>query len=424
LAAAPLLLVLLVAGGYIQYQVEKSYNTSIPGNTETLVRLDVYALGKSMLRDLLRRKKGVASRVKGVSLPANLFVYTLSGKPGCWFTKVSIRKPAAFGESLRSMGFRQQSSAADTSLFSNEAHTCMVLWCRSGAAIAFSPSGADASGELWSLLRNHHMVEVNKSPFKEIRNLNGHIVFMAPEGNGSLYFGRGSVDMVARLKIQGWTLPPAAQYAVNAKEDLLHFWCYADWKPILSGRSFRLGEIQLNGDSLGTGLRGVEARIGAPITQKDTVITYDYNDNFEKVAQVTVKETAVPLLFFRVAAPLSLSRYLERRNVISENRIDRKAFPLYQLFVTDSTRDLTISTSPAVAPASLVDTTALIGLTADFRRLAALPDLAVFRRYAGVLDRLTLRGYKSDTATLTIEGRLLCVDKSRSSFLALSQLLN
>jgi hypothetical protein len=83
------------------------------------------------------------------------------------------------------------------------------------------------------------------------------------------------------------------------------------------------------------------------ISQSDSIVTYDYDDDFNKIEKKSVQERVVPDLYFRLEARTKLFEYLKHKNAIQIVGTDTifTTIPLYKMYVHSTTKALEISTT-------------------------------------------------------------------------------
>ncbi len=150
-------------------------------------------------------------------------------------------------------------------------------------AMAYAPSGEKTIDILADLVLKNNTLTVAQSPLSAIKEQEGHITFTDGNCKGHLDFEKGEINFTALIPVEGWMMNAKAQHRKPAEQSALFMWCYALPESLFRHKSFTAGPVTLYGDSLlATGLKGFELEITEPVVQQDSVVTYDYNDDFEK----------------------------------------------------------------------------------------------------------------------------------------------
>lgn len=428
IALSVLLLTVLLFWGYVSYKQRASYQTLIPENTTALLRVDVYRVYRSLAGSLFKRPKKKRPRFpEGISIPANIFCYTVKDAPASTlFTTLPIDNVKALAQSLNRLGFRQTAATSAGMTFAeNSNRSCVLAYDDKHIAIALLPGKETLLPVLASLLQQEHMVTVAQSPFSKIKEQEGHITFLSDQGQGQLSFDQGAI--VASLEWQaeglaGKGLPQPA----SDKEDALNLYWLGDATRWLQGKQFTADSLHLSGDSLlAAHPRGLLLNIGATTVQLDSVVTYDYNDDFEKVATVTVQEHRVPDVRLRLLADTTLYGYLQRAGIASKdsNTLERQVFPLYKVYTGTAPGSLWAATSKqAPATAATARGPFIFYLQADFDRLLQIPDLAWLGRYIQPYRQIHAYARPVHGNRVALHVRLDCKNSGESALLQLPRL--
>lgn len=428
IVAAIVALAALSFWGYVRYQQQASYDALIPANTDALIRVDMYDIYRSLGSSIFKRRRSERRFFKGLSVPANIFCYTLKGGPdNTLFTTLAVDDTTALAQSLTGMGFSRLPAVAGGIVFAtNKSQTCILAYNAARIAFALSPRKEAVQATLIRLLKQENMIAVTQSPFSKIEELKGHITLLSEKGKGRLEFRKGSIDAEMEWKadsIKTWELP-GAQIGQRNALDLYWLGLAPQW---LAGKQFTMGDISLSGDSLlAARPRGFILKIGETTVQKDSVVTYEYNDDFEKVATVSVKENRVPGIGLQLLADVTLYDYLRRAGIVSKdsNVLQRNIFPLYKVYTGSLPGSLWAGTSPQ-APAPLPDMATgpvVFHLQADFDRLKQIPDLAWLNHYTSPFSAVTFQARQQRDQRIRFIFHLSCKKTEESALLQLQPL--
>lgn len=424
------LIVVLLASfwGYIKYQQQTSYQTSIPKNTTALLRVDVYGIYKSMLGEYFRKKKSRPQNIlKGITIPANIFCYTIKGKqPTTFFLSVPVDDVKKLRESLDAQKLIPLGKEMNgISMFNTANKKWTIAYNNTRLAIAYSVEREMVTDMLKDIVSQKNMVPVASSNFKAVCYEKGHLTFLSGSNKGSLNFNRGNIAGTFTLLANNLTIPAKANHQKTEPGDAINLWCYADFKPLLTGKTFSLDSLSINGDSLlKYNLHGIELTIAKPVLQRDSVITYDYNDDFEKVATTTIKEKKIPGISFMISADAHpLYQYLLRANFIDKEHsiVRRSLFPLYQLNTTERYGHLNVSTiKETSAQKPTIISPHFFGLYINFEQLMLQDDLTLLHRYIKPYKILQARAERKNVQEIKLDVTLFFKDNNRQS---ISQIL-
>lgn len=431
ITTAILILLFVSFWAYIQYQRSASYKTHIHKDAAVLIRVDVYDIYKSLLSDYAKiKKRKKESFLGGLGVPANIFVFTLNSKqPTTLFTALPVEDPGELERSLKQhaatwlpvdhapSGIRMQQS---------QDGKWTIAFNTSVIAMAYSPFQENTADVLADLVLKKNTVTVEQSRLSGIKEQQGHITFTDGNYKGSIDFGKGEIDVIASIPAKGWNITTKAQHRQPGKESSLFMWCYTLPETLLRHKTFTTVAGPISGDSLlAAGLNGFELEITDPVVQLDSVVTYEYNDDFEKVATLTVKESKVPGLYaFMSADPVLLTRYLQQNNMVNADSgaVNPALFPLYKLYAGQEASGVLLSTLKGTTTEQVrLTSPEFFNLYVNFDRLRAQPEFAVLQRYVQPFAVLDVRATCPDGNLIQAKGKLYFKNKSTNALLQLLQ---
>ncbi len=426
ITTAILVLLFVSFGGYIQYQRNASYQTRIPANTRMLIRIDVVGIGKSVAWEYLWRKEGKKeSTFRGLSLPANLFVFTLQDKqPTTFFSVIPISDPDAFRQSIKN---REQIRKSKHEILPGidlirDGHFTLG-YNNKYAVLVYSQGKEEVQQAVMDILQDKNTIPVANSSFRNIKEQEGHITFLSGGHYGSLDFNKGNILMQASLFARGISAPAQINHPAPDTADVLSLWLYADGVPLLANKIFNIDTFCISGDSLlASKPKGLSFRIMQPQLQKDTVITYEYNDDFEKVATTSVAEKMIPGIVLEVEAEgTTLYQYLVRQRILHKDSgtVNRQAFPLYQAYATSTATKFLLSTARHPEAAAPATSNNFFGLYIDFVRLHQQPEFATLNRFIAPFERMEASAVRDGAKRCTLKARLIFKNKKQNALFLL-----
>lgn len=432
ITTAILVLLFVSFWGYIQYQRDASYKTHIHKDVAMLARVDVYDIYKSLLSDYFKiKKRKQESFLGGLGIPANIFVFTLNNKQATTlFTSFPLEDPGELDRSLKQHAAAWEpvdGAASGVNMKRSPDGKWTIAYNADVLAMAYSPSRENITEALSDLVLKKNTVMVNASRLSGIKEQEGHITFTDGNYKGSINFDKGEIDAFAEIPAKGWNITTKAQHREPAKEGALYMWCYSLPEILFAHKTFTTGAGPLSGDSLlAAGLKGFELEITDPVLQQDSVVTYEYNDDFEKVATVTVKENKVPGLHAFISAdPVLLGNYLQQSNMVSADSglVNPALFPLYKLYAGTRQSGILLSTLKGnVAEPAGLTSPEIFNLYINFDRLKAQPEFALLQQYVQPFTILDIRGTCPDGSLIQAKGKLYLKNKSTNALLQLLQI--
>lgn len=437
--AAILVLLLVCFTGYVQYRKWVSFRTLIHKDATSLIRINVYGIIQSAAIDLIRggtspgkkeHGKKEPEEKTGIDLPANVFVYTVKGKAATTlFTSLSINDRKAFERTVRKL---LKEPVTDST---NPVYTVIagldgqvtIAYNKAIAAIAYSAGREEVLSILTDVLAERNVVPVAESRFSEIKKRTAHIAYMDEHDNhGLLRFKDGRIIAGVFLPVDGLQLPEQTTHPVRSSQSCLNFWLNADLKKMLTGKKWTIDRYTIEGDSLLKYYHGAtQLEVKGTVLQKDSIITYGYNDNFEKIAQVELRETAVPQIQAMLRADGSgLYRYLAGQGLIHADSgiVNRAVFPLYQLYVWKTATGLQLGTGKTPPANKQVTDRVCSGLEVDFDQLLRQQQIPMAGKYLQPLKSLSVKAFVESDQLITIDAVLHFDDAHKNAAVLLMDL--
>ncbi|MBB2147737.1 hypothetical protein [Pedobacter gandavensis] len=377
ISATIILLLLISVYGYLKFRESHSYNQIIAKNAHVVFKLNVDGLLSTMATDFIgnpgyylkNNEKGV--RRPGFSIPANIFFYSLNtGAPSSLYSSLALGDTTGLNAYLKrvlkikdfrattkgdrtGVSGRQESAieeGAEQIVGTSADRKITVAYDRKILAIAYSFKRESVMEELNDILDQKNRMEDAAPLMLALKKAKGHLSWTTTAYTGEVNFKDGGVEIDGLFPTEGLEIPTQPHSSIKfADNSLISIWINAGFSPswlanlsgiAAAGTTKTTGELSLNGISLQSatllksylGFAAVE--IGPGITQIDSLITYEYNDDFEKVPTVQLKKVIVPHLKVSILAKTGeLTTYLRERQVILvDDQLNKEVFPLYQVF--------------------------------------------------------------------------------------------
>ncbi|MBL7761804.1 MAG: hypothetical protein JNL23_00125, partial [Chitinophagaceae bacterium] len=141
----------------------------------------------------------------------------------------------------------------------------------------------------------------------------------------------------------------------------------------------------------------------------DTIVTYGYDDNFEKKEQRTVVAVQVPDIEITAKADPALLNYLQRENIATATQaINRDFFPLYKFTIKQEGPALVLNTNEKAVRNWDADTTPhFFELEINLEKLQPYLDSSAIKKYISDARYVSITGEKLPGKTqATIDGRI------------------
>ncbi|SHE71553.1 hypothetical protein [Pedobacter caeni] len=442
ISAAIGILLLISVYGYLQFREYRSYQNRIHKDADLVFKLNLDGLFKTMSADFIsnpayylteskkdstdHKKEGSSSR--GISLPANIFIYTLhSRSAGTYFCLLPVADSLDLKRYLQRVfklnAFNKTAEGSVTGISADQKLT--VMYNAEHLAMAYSFQKENVTDVLHDLLAQKNMMPDSDPKIKVLKDIKGHLSWNVSTYSGSLNFKDGLAEIDSTFPIADLGVPDQGAYRNSFAADAnLKVWLNANLRGIIKHKDLNFKDFSLQSDSLLKywGYTALELRKN--ITQKDSVITYEYNDDFEKVATKTAKEVTVPHLRLSIGAgnASGLLRYLQEKNIINgSDQLNKQFFPLYQVFTSVQDDALQLSTMEKDSfSAELKSSPYFFFAEADLSSIKKQQQFPLLTSYLGPFTHLKLRATKIDVKNGHLQGQ---IDFQKKNINAFSQLI-
>lgn len=428
-----LLLITAIGWGYWTYRQYLASQTPIPREATSVVRIHVDGLirdiawnalwNRAHYRDTTEKPSSAFDLTQwkqlGIPIPANLFLYQVNHRlsnafPGVYFGSLAVDDSTRFTAWLHdNLGMEIRSGEYGTVALSDRA---LVIVQSKRALLALSPTKAKAdlallTDVLTTVLQAYGgNVALSKSQFAEIMRDDGQV-----SGRGihpfTIDFRKGLVAFSGQYEMDN--IPDRPENMPGfADSNAVSLWVQGGLAGFLSGRQFEIGGHTLHGDSLLRHYNGHAAAIwNGAVTQQDTIVNFDYNDDFELVEVQEIVDKSVPEIYCSLHADTALIGYLRAQGVIEApgNTVNRDVFPLFRLDVSPLPPDhvqFHTAEEARPLPASSGRNSALLYLRADFNKLYRPDWPAGLLPYIQAVDLLELSGQPASGNHVAIHGTL------------------
>lgn len=429
-------LVVAVALGYYAYATYQ-HTASVKGvvhqDADAILKIGLQDIAETLALDALtapnyylknskRRKTTTENetidREMGVALtPHNLLLFSLPDIANTWFTTLTIQDKSAFEDYLQQR-FKERISLVKTkasfTMAKENSSRSLLGWNGEKLIVAVGPAlvmeqVAHVFEEL--LTQGKFSVDTNEGLLEKAKETEGHLVFVDSTGATSIRFVDGRAVVVGShttdTSFPTEALIPEfdkASFNVHYHQKFLSEKERKGLAKRLSPASF-FAKNNLSWDSIANPLNGaISMAIKGRVLQTDTVITYAYNDNFEKVPQKTATQNQVPRVHIRAQTRAKgVLAYLDRTQTLTAEQIFTP-FPLYQLQVREYEGHVDISTDHQAQDMGTKRSSYFFQIRANFKNLQE--DLAIPQTQPlfSLLDNMDIHAWQPQENNIRIEG--------------------
>lgn len=434
ITAVILISLLVFFVGTFKYRQYKANQISIPKNTTSLIKIGVDEIYKSLAANMIANpqfyfkynlrkdtKSNFDAFEHGLKIPASIYFYNITNTPiTTFFSRFEIKEIKEFENFLKNTLHLQIFKKIEgVNLAKSKFGNFVIAYNSNSAAIALAIQTENYEPILLNLLKQKDFVKINNSRFKELLKRKEHLAFNNKENNGWINFNNGIINFSNDFLTKDIILLRSVKHRKLSENTIMSFWLSGNFKP-LRNKVYKYKNFSLNRDSLLKYYNGnVDFEWTNSIQQTDSIITYEYNDNFEKVEKVSLQNRNIPLFFANIETKTNgFKNYLAKQDLVNldSNTINRNVFPLYKVFVNDNIEYLNFSTQKAKAiNANKVSSEDFFYLNVDFIKLTKQLEMPVITNYFKVLKRFEIKGKTTNKGKANLKGKLQLKDENINS---------
>ncbi|RAJ17781.1 hypothetical protein [Olleya aquimaris] len=435
-AAIIISVLLLLFKGFLMYRNYASYQDVIHENADHIIKVKVDGLIQTIVfnaisnpsfynrtsteKDSLKTDKKTG---KGFSIPANLFVYTIKNKPSTtFFTSLKLTDSSNFTNHLMSdFKIENFETSKGITIATTNDHNFLIAFNDKQCVMAYNPSKENINEVFSELLIDNKTLSKSDEKWSKIKDANSHINYVTKNNNLHLDFNSGNISITGNLELPVFLNVPRTYTGVQFSKDAsatLNLNVFSTLQYV----SFDFEGTEIKVDSLNDYYNGhIALEIAQTTTQIDSIISYTYNDDFEKVETKSAVKKEVPEINVQLSSKGSkLYKYLERASIIKQGMLNKELFPLYQFKIDTTTTSLLASTN-IHKPEVFIETenTNVLELNIDFKKLKQQNHFPMLNSYLEQLLTLKTIGTFNKDETLQIEGKVQFANKDINALVQL-----
>ena len=387
--------------GFLYYQRAQSFKVAVPAAAVNAVRINVEQIGIDLLfsggPDTADKKKGGKKRKYGLELPLNVFLFGFKDMPSTFLlSRWTISDDIDFKVFIKEEfnytgGVYVHNSKLFSCLYKDK--TAVMLTTIKPDAAMLSVANEYLSGS--------NTVAFAESKWTDLKQAGADITIAGAWGEGSLDFEKGNIDArwTSEAPVRSFPavapVPEDVAFALHANGNLAD-----DLHSLFPGRA-----DSVHWDRLHTAFAGGYALyINGAVNQQEAVVTYDFDDNFEKVARTSMQEKPVPAVY--LLAPMAgkdgLNVLQQESILFPPDSVSKSLFPLFALrYKVDSSGVLAISSNRAQIldqpdRKAVPEQGRCLSLYCNVAQLRGLPLFADAAAYLKPFEKLRLQGIQKD----------------------------
>lgn len=434
ITAAILVLLLLFYFGFFKYRQIQANKILIPATTETLLKINVDELYKTIAVSYLKHpsqydgadKKGIKEKVNdlntGLKIPANIYIYALKGTiQNTFFSRLEIADSVAFNRFvLKKLSLIKK----DSNFFQSADSTICLLLNKKTVALAFTPKKESVKMVLEEILAQKNMVKISDSKFRELAGFSDHLSFQNAENLSRINFNDGKIALHSEM-VNKW-FEPAVQpeHRILNSESTVSIWLNGKFKPGLSKKNTTVSSSPLSKDNFLKFYKGyLDFEWTNTITQVDTIVGYEYNDDFEQVEKKILQDHKIPSITINLNADdKAVSNYLKSLGALDEStgKISSAIIPLYQFYFKGSNGNVQLSTIKSARPdLKRASSDEFFYFKVDFKKLISQTSIPLIADKMGTFSQLEIKAKSSGKDKIKLESELLFLNKDSNALIQL-----
>ncbi|MGM9478592.1 hypothetical protein ACS5PU_19370 [Pedobacter sp. GSP4] len=436
ITAAIVILLLIGYFCFFKYRQMQANNVFIPASTNALLKINVDELYKTIAISYVKHpnqysgadKKGFKEKIDdlniGIKIPANIYVYGLKGKAKTsFFSSFEIADSLAFNRFIQKKSFLPLIKK-DARFYQSADSTLSILFNKTTVALAYTPQKEQVKAVLAEILSRKNMVKIGESSFKDLLNLSDHVSFQNSENFCKINFTDGKIDLsnefISKL------IEPASkpQHRVLNPASTVSLWLNGKFKTKLPQKS---GAKSLSPFSKENFLKFYNGYMDFEwintIEQVDTVVGYDYNEDFERVEKKILQRRKIPEISMILSAnDTAASNYLKSAGLLdpSTGKISSSLIPLYQVYFKGSKGSIQLSTLKSTnLEAKKIASNDFFYFKVDFKKLIKQTPLSIISANLNVFSQLEMKAKSLEKDKIKLESELLFLNQDANSLVQL-----
>lgn len=434
ITAAIVILLLVFYFGFFKYRQIQANKVLIPATTQILIKINVDELYKTIAVSYLKHpdqysgadKKGIKEKIDdlntGLKIPANIYLYALKGKvKNTFFSRLEIADGLAFKRFILK---KRSLIKKEGNFFQSADSTLCLLFNKTTIALAISPKKEPVKAVLEEILVQKNMVKISDSQFGQMAGLSDHLSFQNAEDLCRVNFTDGKIDVNSEL-VNRW-LEPAAQpeHRILNPESTVSMWLNAKFKPAPPQKNAAINSSVFSKDNFLRFYKGyLDFEWTNTVKQVDTVITYDYNDDFEQVEKKVARERKIPGISINMSAnDQEVSNYLKSSGVLDQTtgKISTATIPLYQFYFKGNNGNIQLSTLSNAKPNLKMESADhFFYLKVDFKKLIKQVPLPGVSDKLNIFSQLEMNAKSIEKDKIKLESELLFVNHDANALIQL-----
>lgn len=431
-----IILVGIVYWGYKFINNTSSLLNVLHKNADAVVKIDLHSIKETVVLDALSAPKFYYDNIsfsssikdkdstleKGINLrPYTAILYTLKNVENTVFSTLPIDNSIYFNTYVKEYVKKKKGEIQDAEGYKYavlEKSKVCIAWNSKNLAIAVTPNKIDLTKVTTVftdvLVDEELIVDKNNSLIQKLKSINDHIVYVKGTSVIGLNFKDGKLAVAGQLEVDKSSVF-SKEITVNSIPDasLQMYLDYSftdknhkkDFISTFKNSSF-LQKSNLQIDSIAKYSNGFfSLAVSGKTKQQDTIITYDYDDNFNKVEKKTVQEKEAPKMYVNFGVNKNgLPAYLQAQGAIDQGVFT--ALPIYNFYVSSTAKTSLFATTKNNPKTAIFKSVNFLDVTANFSKLNKDISFPKSSLLFGLLNTLDVKANLVKQGVVGLEGTL------------------
>lgn len=421
-AAIFISVLLFIFQGILMYREYTSYQGVLHQQVDKVIKIRVDAIGESIFYNALKHPSyyyrnftkdqdshDQDSSSKGFGLPANIFLYTINGKnASTLFSSFKISDANQFEAYLRTENFSGFQELNTLQFASKDDGKLVVAYNNKQCVVVYNPTREDVNDIFRDMLLDDKTLNTTQTIYRTLKDADAHINYLSPTDHLSINFKDGKAVFSGSLALGAeYEVSSEMNYPKFSEESSLKF--FMNLKTSKHFEAITIQDITIVPDSILKYYNGhMLLELAGTTIQHDSIVTYEYNDDFEKVEVKTVSVKEVPEINLMLSAnSKNFLSYLQHASIVNDNYLNANIVPLYQFKVDTTANTIQLSTHLSkIIRSDQTSYNGVFGLEIDFEKLKSQNHFSMINDYLNKTKILNLKGTLVNKTSMAIEGEL------------------
>ena len=436
ITAAIVILLLVCYFGFFKYRQIQANNISIPVSTNALLKINVDELYKTLALSYIKHpkqysggdKKGIKEKIDdlntGLKIPANIYLYSLNGSgKTTFFSSFELKDTLAFNHFI-AKNTSLPLIKKDTGFFQSKDSTICILFNTTNAVLAFTPQKEQVKTVMAEILNQKKMVKIGESKFNNLVDLSDHVLFQDAENLCKVNFTDGKISFSNEFISKLIEPAPKPQHRVLNPESTVSMWLNGKYKSNLPKKNLATSPSILSKYNFLKFYKGyLDFEWTNTITQVDTVVGYEYNDDFERVEKKILQDRKIPAIAINMSAnDQEVSDYLKSLGVLDQptGKISRTMIPLYQTYFKGNGGNIQLSTLQSIKPdLKRIPAEDFFYFKVDFKKLLKQMPMPLIAENLRNFSQLEIKAKSIGKDKIKLESELLFLNEDANALIQL-----